>query len=190
MPEYFLLSFLLISNFVISCKKSTYGSVRVLVFSCNSAEKLICNEFSISCEYVSIKPVLEAYGFELIDDKRMRIIEQIKVAVIELVHYNDNSSKTNLSDYLTDKCHHDYSFLSKLFSEVNGISIERYYIIQKIERIKELLVYDELSISEIADKLNYSSAAHLSTQFRNMTGISPSQFKRLKGHKLKPLDEV
>jgi AraC-like DNA-binding protein len=89
-----------------------------------------------------------------------------------------------------DKCHHDYSFLSKLFSEVNGISIERYYIIQKIERIKELLVYDELSISEIADKLNYSSAAHLSTQFRNMTGISPSQFKRLKEHKLKPLDEV
>ena len=132
-------------------------------------------------ERATIKPVLEAYGFELIDDKRMRIIEQIKVAVIELVHYNDNSSKTNLSDYLTDKCHHDYSFLSKLFSEVNGI---------RIERIKELLVYDELSISEIADKLNYSSAAHLSTQFRNMTGISPSQFKRLKGHKLKPLDEV
>ena len=122
-------------------------------------------------ERAAIKPVLEAYGFEL-------------------VHYNDNSSKTNLSDYLTDKCHHDYSFLSKLFSEVNGISIERYYIIQKIERIKELLVYDELSISEIADKLNYSSAAHLSTQFRNMTGISPSQFKRLKGYKLKPLDEV
>ena len=139
-------------------------------------------------ERAVIKPVLEAYGFELIDDKRMRIIEQIKVAVIELVH--DNSSKTNLSDYLTDKCHHDYSFLSKLFSEVNGISIERYYIIQKIERIKELLVYDELSISEIADKLNYSSAAHSSTQFRNMTGISPSQFKRLKGYKLKPLDEV
>ena len=141
-------------------------------------------------ERAAIKPVLEAYGFELIDDKRMRIIEQIKVAVIELVHYNDNSSKINLSDYLTDKCHHDYSFLSKSFSEVNGISIERYYIIQKIERIKELLVYDELSINEIADKLNYSSAAHLSTQFRNMTGISPSQFKRLKGHKLKPLDEV
>ena len=83
-------------------------------------------------ERAVIKPVLEAYGFELIDDKRMRIIEQIKVAVIELVHYNDNSSKTNLSDYLTDKCHHDYSFLSKLFSEVNGISIERYYISQKI----------------------------------------------------------
>ena len=86
-------------------------------------------------ERAAIKPALEAYGFELIDDKRMRIIEQIKVAVIELVHYNDNSSKTNLSDYLTDKCHHDYSFLSKLFSEVNGISIEKYYIIQKIELV-------------------------------------------------------
>lgn len=101
----------------------------------------------------TIKAALEKYGFELIDDKRMRMIEQIRTAIIELVHYEDNTSKLKLSEYLKEKCHYDYSFLSKLFSEVNGISIEKYYIAQKVERIKELLVYDELSISEIADLL-------------------------------------
>lgn len=132
----------------------------------------------------------EKYGFELIDDKRMRLIEQIRTAIIELVHYEDNTSKLKLSEYLKEKCHYDYSFLSKLFSEVNGISIEKYYIAQKVERIKELLVYDELSISEIADLLQYSSVAHLSTQFHNVTGMSPSQFKRLKEHGREPLDKV
>lgn len=137
-----------------------------------------------------LKSVLENYGFELINDKRMRIIEQIKVAIIELIHHNDNQSKINLSDYLADKCRHDYSFLSKLFSEVNGISIEKYYIHQKVERIKELLIYDELSVSEIANRLNYSSVAHLSSQFRDITGMPPSKFKQLKEPKLKPLDKV
>ena len=138
----------------------------------------------------AIKAALEKYGFELIDDKRMRLIEQIRTAIIELVHYEDNTSKLKLSEYLKEKCHYDYSFLSKLFSEVNGISIEKYYIAQKVERIKELLVYDELSISEIADLLQYSSVAHLSTQFHNVTGMSPSQFKRLKEHGREPLDKV
>ena len=137
----------------------------------------------------TIKAALEKYGFELIDDKRMRMIEQIRTAIIELVHYEDNTSKLKLSEYLKEKCHYDYSFLSKLFSEVNGISIEKYYIAQKVERIKELLVYDELSISEIADLLQYSSVAHLSTQFHNVTGMSPSQFKRLKEHGREPLDK-
>ena len=108
-------------------------------------------------ERAAIKPALEAYGFELIDDKRMRIIEQIKVAVIELVHYNDNSSKTNLSDYLTDKCHHDYSFLSKLFSEVNGISIEKYYIIQKIEPLAFPAAIFQLSGKILCFVLNWQS---------------------------------
>ncbi|WP_270488316.1 helix-turn-helix transcriptional regulator [Butyricimonas synergistica] len=138
----------------------------------------------------TIKAALEKYGFELIDDKRMRVIEQIRTAIIELVHYEDNTSKLKLSEYLKEKCHYDYSFLSKLFSEVNGISIEKYYIAQKVERIKELLVYDELSISEIANLLQYSSVAHLSTQFHNVTGMSPSQFKRLKEHGREPLDKV
>lgn len=137
-----------------------------------------------------IREALEKYGFELLDDKRSRIIEQIKTAIIELVHYEDNISKLKLSEYLKDKCHYDYSFLSKQFSEVNGISIEKYYIAQKVERIKELLAYDELSISEIAIRLQYSSVAHLSSQFRNVTGMSPSEFKRLKEHGREPLDKV
>ena len=137
-----------------------------------------------------IRKALEEYGFELIDDKRQRIIEQIRTSIIQLVHYEGNLSKLKLSEYLKEKCHYDYSFLSKLFTEMNGISIEKYYIAQKVERIKELLFYDELSISEIADKLQYSSVAHLSPQFRNVTGMSPSEFKRLKEHGREPLDKV
>lgn len=138
----------------------------------------------------AIREALEKYGFELIDDKQSRINEQIRTAIIELVHYEDNLSKLKLSEYLKEKCHYDYSFLSKQFSEVNGISIEKYYIAQKVERIKELLAYDELSISEIAAQLQYSSVAHLSSQFRNVTGMSPSEFKRLKDHGREPLDKV
>ncbi len=137
-----------------------------------------------------LEPLLESYGFELIDDKRMRIVERIRVAVIEWVRYADEGAKGNLSDYLRDKCHHDYSFLSKLFSEINGVSIEKYAIAQKIERVKELLVYDEMTIGEIADLLRYSSAAHLSSQFKSVTGMSPSRFRRLKSRKLRPLDEI
>lgn len=137
-----------------------------------------------------IKEALGVYGFELIDDKRQRIIEQIRTAVIELVHYEDNLSKLKLSEYLKEKCHSDYSFLSKLFSEVNGISIEKYYIAQKVERVKELLAYNELSISEISSMLQYSSVAHLSSQFRTVTGMSPSEFKRLQAPGREPLDKV
>lgn len=152
--------------------------------------KAIVQEQLTSGERETIRKALEAYGFELIDDKRLRIIEQIRTAVIELVHYEDNFSKLKLSEYLKEKCSYDYSFLSKLFSEVNGISIEKYYIAQKVERVKELLAYDELSISEIASRLQYSSVAHLSSQFRTVTGMSPSEFKRLKDHQRAPLDQV
>lgn len=138
----------------------------------------------------AFRKLLEAYGFELIDDRRMRLIEQIRTAVIELVHYREDASKVNLSDYLRERCHRDYSALSKLFSEVSGISIEKYYLAQQIERVKELLAYGDLTVSEIADKLRYSSVAHLSAQFRAQTGMSPSEFRRLKGRGLKPLDEV
>ena len=138
----------------------------------------------------AFRKLLEAYGFELIDDSRMRLIEQIRTAVIELVHYSEDASKVNLSDYLRERCHRDYSALSKLFSEVNGISIEKYFLAQRIERVKELLAYGDLTVSEIADKLRYSSVAHLSAQFRAQTGMSPTEFRRLKGRGLKPLDEV
>lgn len=140
--------------------------------------------------YQSVKEALEPFEFELIDDKKSQTIEQIKNTIIELVHYNGNDSKVNLSDYLASKLHRDYSSLSKLFSEVTNTTIEKYLIAQKIERAKELLVYGELSLNEIADKLNYSSAAYLSAQFKNVTGLTPSYFKKIKENKRKPLDEI
>ncbi len=134
---------------------------------------------------------LEAIGFEWIDDSRMQLVERIRTAVIELVHYSDPEARPNLSDYLADRCHREYSLLSKLFSEVCGVTIERYCILQKIERVKELLIYGERSIAEIADLLGYSSAAHLSAQFRSVTGMTPSEFRRRKPfHRLLPLDKV
>lgn len=140
--------------------------------------------------YHAVKESLEPFGFELIDDKKSQMIEQIKDAIIELVHYNDNDLKVNLSDFLTSKLNRDYSSLSKLFSDVTNTTIEKYLIAQKIERAKELLVYGELSLNEIADKLNYSSAAYLSAQFKSVTGLTPSHFKKVKENKRKPLDEV
>lgn len=137
-----------------------------------------------------IKKVLEPLGFELIDDKRIRLIEQVKNAIIELVHGKNSHLNINLSDYLVDKIHHDYSYISSLFSETENTTVEKYFIAQKIERVKELLVYDELTLNEIADLLNYSSTAHLSAQFKKVTGLTPSHFKKIKENKRKPLDEV
>lgn len=133
---------------------------------------------------------LIALGFERIDDRKSRIIEQIKTTIIDLVHHRDNDSKINLSDLLNDKLQHDYNYLSNLFSEVEGTTIEKYFIAQKIERVKELLVYDELSLSEIAHRLNYSSVAYLSNQFKKVTGLTPSHFKKKGEDRRKPLDEV
>lgn len=133
---------------------------------------------------------LESLGFSLIDDKKGRLIEQVKNLIIELVHYNNNNLKINLSDYISDKLHHDYNYISNLFSEVEGTTIEKYFIAQKIEKVKELLVYDELTLNEIAFNLNYSSVAHLSTQFKKVTGLTPSHFKQIRTNKRKPLDEV
>jgi AraC-like DNA-binding protein len=133
---------------------------------------------------------VQGFGFELIDDKRSRLIGQIKSAIIELVHQRNNDLKVNLSDYLSEKLHHDYSYLSHLFSEVEGITLEKYFIAQKIEKVKELLVYDELTLSEIAHQLHYSSVAHLSNQFKKVTGLTPSHFKSIRADKRTPLDKV
>lgn len=133
---------------------------------------------------------LTALGFEIIDDKKSRIIEKIKNTIIKLVHHQDNELKNNLSDVLSNELYHDYNYLSNLFSEVEGTTIEKYFIAQKIERVKELLVYDELSLSEIASQLNYSSVAYLSNQFKKVTGFTPSHFKQIKEDKRKPLDKV
>ncbi|RIV36702.1 AraC family transcriptional regulator [Flagellimonas lutimaris] len=137
-----------------------------------------------------LEEVLNTLGFELINDKKGRTIEKIKNVVIDLVHYQDNEVKTNLSEVLRSKLHHDYNYLSNLFSEVEGTTIEKYFIAQKIEKVKELLVYDELSLSEIAFRLNYSSVGYLSNQFKKVTGLSPSHFKKIREDRRKPLDEV
>ena len=133
---------------------------------------------------------LKTLGFEIIDDKKSRLIGQIKSSIIEIVHQQNSELNSNLSDYLSTKLHHDYTYLSNLFSEVEGTTIEKYFIAQKIEKVKELLVYDELSLSEIAHQMNYSSVAYLSNQFKKVTGLTPSYFKNIKADKRRPLDEV
>ena len=133
---------------------------------------------------------IEVLGFEIIDDKKTRLIEQIKSIIIQQVHYQETELKVNLSQVISAQLNHDYNHLSTLFSEVEGTTIEKYYIAQKIEKVKELLVYDELSLSEIADTLNYSSVAYLSNQFKKVTGLSPSHFKQIRADKRKPLDQV
>jgi AraC-like DNA-binding protein len=123
---------------------------------------------------------LKNIGLELLDDKRNIMVEKIKTIIIELVHYHEDQIKTNLSDYLSEKLNHNYTYLSNLFSEIKGTTIEKFYLANKIEKVKELLVYDELNLTEIAWKLHYSSVAHLSNQFKKMTGLTPSHFKNLK----------
>ena len=126
-----------------------------------------------------LKSGLLKSGLELMDDKKAILIEKIKSVIIEMVHYADDKPKTN-SDYLTEKLSYDYTYLANLFSEVTGVTIEYFIIAHKIERVKELLIYDELNLTEISYKLNYSSVAHLSTQFKKVTGLTPSFFKELK----------
>ncbi|UKJ06752.1 helix-turn-helix domain-containing protein [Solitalea lacus] len=141
-------------------------------------------------EKKKLEDVLVPMGFQVIGDRKSRIIEKIKNVIIELVHYQDNDVKANLSEVLSNELHHEYNYLSNLFSEVEGTTIEKYFIAQKIEKVKELLVYDELSLSEIAFRLNYSSVAYLSNQFKKVTGLTPSHFKQIREDKRKPLDKV
>lgn len=148
------------------------------------AEKLSAEEKE------NLKKALVPLGFEVIDEKKSRIIEKIKNIIIDLVHHQDNGLTTNLSDILRSQLHHDYNYLSNLFSEVEGITIEKYFIAQKIEKVKELLVYDELSLSEIAFRLNYSSVAYLSNQFKKVTGLTPGHFRQIGKDRRKPLDKV
>ena len=127
-----------------------------------------------------LKAALLKSGLELMDDKKAILIKKIKAVIAEMVHYGDEMIKSNFSDYLTEKLHLDYAHMASIFSEVTGVTIEHYLIAQKVERVKELLIYDGLSITQISYKLNYSSVAHLSNQFKKVTGLTPSYFKRLK----------
>lgn len=129
-------------------------------------------------------------GLELMDDKRAILIEKIKTIIIEMVHHTDEFIKVNFSTFLSEKLNHDYTYMANLFSEVQGTTIEQFIISHKIERIKELIIYGELNITEIAWKMNYSSVAHLSNQFKKMTGLSPSHFKQLKDKRRSPIEEI
>ena len=133
---------------------------------------------------------LDALGFELLDNAKQQLIEKIKNIIIQQVHHSREENNHNYSDILSASLHKDYSYLSSLFSEVEGITIEKYIINQKIEKVKELIIYDQLSLSEIAYNLHYSSVAHLSNQFKKITGLTPSYFKKVGQNKRKPLDEV
>ncbi len=141
-------------------------------------------------QLAAIDQALNAVGFERIDDRRGRIIEKIKTFVIRQIREAEGEQRTNWSDLIADELHYEYSYLSALFSSVEGITLEQYIIRQKIERVKELLVYDELSLGEIAWKLGYSSTAHLSSQFKKVTGLPPSHFKAMGGSRRKPLDKI
>jgi AraC-like DNA-binding protein len=137
-----------------------------------------------------LRAALLTDGLELMDDKRAILIEKIKNVSIEMVHYDDEMPKVNFSHFLAEKLDYDYTYLANLFSEIQGTTIEQFIISHKIERIKELIIYDEMNITEIAFKMNYSSVAHLSSQFKKVTGLSPSHFKGLKDKRRSPIEEI
>lgn len=129
-------------------------------------------------------------GLELMDDKKSILIERIKNIIIQMIHHSEEVIKVNFSDYLSEKLNHNYTYLANLFSEVQGTTIEQYIISHKIERIKELMIYGELNITEIAWEMNYSSVAHLSSQFKKVTGLSPSHFKKMKDKRRNSIEEI
>jgi AraC-like DNA-binding protein len=138
----------------------------------------------------ALRTGLHSSGLELMDDKKGVLIEKIKNTIIEMIHHSDEVIKTNFSDYLSDKLKYDYTYLSNLFTEVQGTTIAQFITAHKIERIKELMMYDELNITEIAWKMNYSSVAHLSNQFKKFTGLTPTQFKQLKDRTRMPIEDI
>ncbi len=133
---------------------------------------------------------LKHLGFELIDDRKAKLVERIKNLIIDRVHHHQDTLNINLSDYLAGHLHYEYNYLSSLFSEAEGTTIEKYYISQKIEKVKELLIYDELTLSEIAYRMGYSSVAYLSNQFKKETGFTPSYFKAIKENKRRNIEEL
>jgi len=161
-----------------------YSPVRISLGNVETANPISEDELE------KLRKTLLSYGFELIDDTKSRIIEKIKNTIIQSIHHTSEDLKVNYSEYIESHINRDYAYLSSLFSELEGTTIEKYIILQKIERVKELLVYDELTLSEIAYKMGYSNVAYLSSQFKKITGLTPSHFKQVKENKRTPLDEV
>ncbi|MFC4479525.1 helix-turn-helix domain-containing protein [Flavobacterium chungangensis] len=174
---------LYIKNMVCSrCKmvvKSEFEKLGLQTISVELGEVELEKEISDEQKEVLLEN-LQVLGFDLIDDKKTKTVERIKNLIVDLVHHKNNELKINLSDYLAENLNQDYNSLSNLFSEIENTTIEKYFISQKIEKVKELLIYNELSLSEIADILNYSNVAHLSNQFKKITGFTPTSFKQSK----------
>lgn len=139
---------------------------------------------------MALKKALSDLGFEWLEEKNEQLIARIKAVIIEEIHYHHFSLNINFSTYLAEKLQQDYTALSKLFSSQEGITIEKYILLQKIEKVKELMAYGEMTLSEIANKLHYSSVAHLSSQFKKVTGMTPTAYKKMEYHHRKPLDKV
>ena len=174
------------------CKKAVKTELRKLglhFLLVELGEVEIMEEIS-SEQRLQLKIALLDSGLELMDDKRALLIEKIKKSIIDMIYHSDEKVKVNISGYLSETLRQDYTFLSNLFSEVQGTTIEQFIIFHKVERIKELIIYDELSITDIAWKMNYSSVAHLSNQFKKVTGLSPSHFKVLKDKRRVPIEEL
>ncbi|KAF2513616.1 helix-turn-helix transcriptional regulator [Flavobacterium zhairuonense] len=177
---------LYIKNMVCArCKmvvKSEFEKLGLQTISVELGEVELKEEISEDKKEVLLKN-LQSLGFDLLDDKKTKTVEKIKNLIVDLVHHKNNDLKINLSEYLAENLNQDYNSLSNLFSEIENTTIEKYFISQKIEKVKELLIYNELSLSEIADILNYSNVAHLSNQFKKITGYTPTYFKQLKDNK-------
>ena len=184
---------LYIKNMVCSrCKmvvKSEFEKLGLQTISVELGEVELEKEISDEQKEVLLEN-LQVLGFDLIDDKKTKTVERIKNLIVDLVHHKNNDLKINLSDYLSENLNQDYNSLSNLFSEIENTTIEKYFISQKIEKVKELLIYNELSLSEIADILNYSNVAHLSNQFKKITGFTPTSFKQLKDKKRIQIENI
>ena len=180
----------MVCNRCIKVVKEELSSLKYTVASIELGEVHLKDDLSDD-DLGRIRQVLTDNGFELIDDQKSQIINRIKTLIIEYIHYDrEKPEHENLSDFLGKELGHDYSYLSNLFSSVEGITIEKYLIHQRIEKVKELLVYDELTLNEISYQLGYSSVQHLSNQFKKVTGLTPSHFKAIKISKRNPLDKV
>jgi len=174
------------------CKMIVKSELKKLGLSVQSIELGMVEilETPATEQHDKLKINLTKFGLELLDDKKSILISRIKSAIIDMMHYHDALPLMNYSDYLAEKLGYDYKYLSNMFSEVKGMTLQKYIILHKIEKVKELLLYQELNLTEIADKLHYSSVAHLSNQFKKITGLSPSFYKKMKEKRTVNLENI
>ncbi|MEQ8532224.1 MAG: AraC family transcriptional regulator [Imperialibacter sp.] len=182
----------MVCNRCIMVVEQIFQEAKLPVASVNLGEVRLVNDNVSTSQLSALDSLLLKHGFERIDDRKSQLLEQIKSAVIDAIHHHDNFEvNINWSHYLAEKLHYDYNYLSSLFSSVSGITLEQYIIRQKVEKVKEFLFYDELSVKEIAYKLGYSSVAHLSSQFKKITGLTPTEFKESRQTDIRtPLDNI